>query len=221
VGIQTDHTDRVVFHASAFAVALAADADGAPARLSTAAHRFAARLTTVADAASNPRHGTVTAAINDRRSDIVRLQTSIALDLRLTQRRETLNRQLTALETATDQMSRQSSWLAGQLSSLPASCDRLALGLTRGLEAQHTGDAPAAHRELLHAQEAVLELRTGLRATGREGGRGLASLYDYLHLELVQANVTGDPRLTEGCLDLVTDLVATPRRPVMHAARQA
>ena len=134
---------------------------------------------------------------------------------------ETLDRQLTALETASDQMSRQSSWLAGQLSSHPGSCDRLAVGLTRGLEAQHTGDVPVAHRELLHAQEAVLELRTGLRTTDLEGGHDLAPFYDFLHLELVRANVTRDPRITEGCLDLVADLVATPRASATYAARPA
>ena len=96
-------------------------------------------------------------------------------------------------------------------------CDRLVLDLTRGLEAQRTKELDTAHRELLHAQEIVLELRSSLRVTDFEGGPGLASLYDFLHLELVRANVTKDARVTEGCLGLVTDLAATWREAAMQA----
>ena len=97
-------------------------------------------------------------------------------------------------------------------------CDRLVLDLTRGLEAQRNRDLETAHRELLHAQEIVLELRSSLRTEDWEGGPGLASLYDFLHLELVRANVTKDAGLTEGCLGLVTDLAATWREAAMQAA---
>jgi len=97
-------------------------------------------------------------------------------------------------------------------------CDRLVLDLTRGLEAQRNNDVEAAHRELLHAQEIVLELRCSLRTDAWEGGPGLASLYDFLHLELVRANVTKDAGITEGCLGLVTDLAATWREAAMQAA---
>ena len=97
-------------------------------------------------------------------------------------------------------------------------CDRMVLDLTRGLEAQKTGDTAAAHRELLHAQEIVLELRSSLRTNDWEAGPGLASLYDFLHLEMVRANVTKDPRITDGCLGLVTDLAATWRQAAMQAA---
>jgi len=97
-------------------------------------------------------------------------------------------------------------------------CDRLVLDLTRGLEAQRNNDVEAAHRELLHAQEIVLELRCSLRTEAWEGGPGLASLYDFLHLELVRANVTKDAGITEGCLGLVTDLAATWREAAMQAA---
>lgn len=99
-------------------------------------------------------------------------------------------------------------------------CDRLVLDLTRGLEAQQNRDIDTAHRELLHAQEIVLELRCSLRTTDWEGGPGLASLYDFLHLELVRANVTKDPRVTEGCLGLVVDLAATWREAAMQAAME-
>jgi flagellar protein FliS len=97
-------------------------------------------------------------------------------------------------------------------------CDRLVLDLTRGLDAQRSNDVETAHRELLHAQEIVLELRCSLRTDAWEGGPGLASLYDFLHLELVRANVTKDAGITEGCLGLVTDLAATWREAAMQAA---
>ena len=94
-------------------------------------------------------------------------------------------------------------------------CERLVLDLERGLAAQRSADFQTAHRELLHAQEIVLELRSSLRTADWEGGPGLASLYDFLHLELVRANVTRDPGATEGCLGLVSDLAATWREAAM------
>jgi flagellar protein FliS len=97
-------------------------------------------------------------------------------------------------------------------------CDRLVLDLTRGLEAQRAGTLDVAHVELLHAQEIVLELRASLHTENWEGGLGLASLYDFLHMEMVRANVTKNPLITEGCLGLVTDLAATWREAAMQAA---
>jgi flagellar secretion chaperone FliS len=94
-------------------------------------------------------------------------------------------------------------------------CDRLVLDITRGLEAQRTHDHESAHRELLHAQEIVLELRSSLNTEVWDGALQLASLYDFMHLELVRANVTKDPGITEGCLSLVTDLAATWREAAM------
>jgi flagellar hook-associated protein 2 len=41
-----------------------------------------------------------------------------AWDLRLAQRKQTLTRQFTAMETALSSMKNQSTWLAGQLNSL-------------------------------------------------------------------------------------------------------
>src|SRR4051812_45654954 len=72
-------------------------------------------------------------------------------------------------------------------------CDRLVLDLTRGLEAQRSSDFETSHRQLLHAQEIVLELRCSLRTEEWEGGPGLASLYDFMHQEIVRANVSRDP----------------------------
>ena len=99
-------------------------------------------------------------------------------------------------------------------------CDRLVVDLTRGLEAQRANNVETAHRELLHAQEIVLELRCSLRTDAWAGGPGLASLYDFLHLELVRANVTKDAGITEGCLGLVTDLAATWREAALQAVAE-
>src|SRR5262245_8993089 len=84
-------------------------------------------------------------------------------------------------------------------------CERLVLDVTRAHNAQGAGDHAEAHRQLVHAQEIVLELRMSLDVNAWDGGPALASIYDFLHSELVRANVTKDPARTEGCLKLVTD----------------
>ncbi|MCM3514788.1 flagellar filament capping protein FliD [Nocardioides sp. P86] len=122
LGIQVSRTGTLTFDQSAFTQAYAADPAGVAERFSTAGDGFAARVATVAKGASNSTTGTLTAAITGRRTGIERLQDGIeAWDTRLELRRTTLQRQFTALETALGQMSSQSSWLAGQISSLPSS----------------------------------------------------------------------------------------------------
>lgn len=125
VGIQTDRSGKLTFDSAKFASAYAADPAKVEAMFTTATdpagNGFAARVEKVAKGASDPTTGSLTGSITSRRSGIDRLQDSIDnWDLRLDQRRETLKRQFTALETAMSQMSSQSSWLAGQLSSLPS-----------------------------------------------------------------------------------------------------
>jgi flagellar hook-associated protein 2 len=119
VGISTTRDGTLTFDATAFGAAYAADPAGTAAKFTSTANGFADRVASVATAASDPRKGSVTAAINGRNDGIKRLQTSIDdWDIRLEQRRATLQRQYTALETALSQMNSQSSWLAGQISSL-------------------------------------------------------------------------------------------------------
>ncbi|MBZ5736149.1 flagellar export chaperone FliS [Nocardioides sp. TRM66260-LWL] len=89
--------------------------------------------------------------------------------------------------------------------------ERLVLDVTRALEAQRSGDLQEAHRQLVHAQDIVLELRSSLRVEEWDGAPQLASIYDFLHLQLVRANIGKDADLTEACLALVTDLCATWR----------
>jgi flagellar protein FliS len=97
-------------------------------------------------------------------------------------------------------------------------CERLVLDVTRGRNAQAEGDHGEAHRQLLHAQEIVLELRMSLDVKVWDGGPALASIYDFLHSELVRANMSKDLHRTEGCLKLVTDLCATWREAALQAA---
>lgn len=97
-------------------------------------------------------------------------------------------------------------------------CERLVLDVTRGRNAQAEGDHAEAHRQLVHAQEIVLELRMSLDVQAWDGGPALASIYDFLHSELVRANISKDLAKTEGCLKLVTDLSATWREAALQAA---
>ena len=87
--------------------------------------------------------------------------------------------------------------------------ERLVLDLQRASAALRTGEPSQAHEPLLHAQDIVLELHSSLQADTWEGGPALASLYDYLHSELVRANVDEGP----------ADRRVLPRHGRQHAAR--
>ena len=100
-------------------------------------------------------------------------------------------------------------------------CDRLVLDVQRGLEAQRVGNLPESHNQLVHAQEIVTHLRSTLRVEAWDGGPGLASVYDWLHNQLIRANVSKDPSVTEGCLSIVTDLAETWRTAALQAAQAA
>ena len=62
-----------------------------------------------------------------------------------------------------------------------------------------------------------MELRSSLKTDAWEGGPALASLYDFLHARLVQANVKRDAAITEHCLGLVQDLAETWREAALQA----
>lgn len=120
-GIQVDRYGKVTFDAKAFAASYAAD-PVATAAAFTGADGFAARVQSVADAASDKYDGTVTGAITSHTSTISRLNDRIAdWDDRLELRRQTLERQYTALETALSRLNSQSEWLTSQLESLSSS----------------------------------------------------------------------------------------------------
>ena len=97
-------------------------------------------------------------------------------------------------------------------------CDRLVLDVQRALDAQRDRNHPEAHAQLVHAQEVVIHLRSTLRVEAWEGGPGLASLYDWLHNELIRANISKDVAVTEGCLSIVTNLADTWRTAALQAA---
>lgn len=125
VGIQTDRYGKLVFDGAKFDAAYAADPAGVAARFTsggsgTADDGWAARVESVAKAASNSIDGTLTSAINGRTAAIDRLTESIeGWDDRLAIRRTALERQYTALETALNNLQSQGNWLAGQIASLP------------------------------------------------------------------------------------------------------
>lgn len=96
--------------------------------------------------------------------------------------------------------------------------DRLLLDLTRGADAQSVGDRAAANTHLLHAQDIVLELAGSLRPDSWSGGPALASLYTFLHSELVRANVSGEAGRTAGVRALVEPLAEAWRAAALEVA---
>ena len=96
--------------------------------------------------------------------------------------------------------------------------ERLVLDVQRGLDAQRAGQRQKVNNQLVHAQEIVMELRASLKVTEWEGGRGMASIYEWLHTQLVKANVTNDIAVTEICLSIVTELADTWRVAAVTAA---
>ena len=94
------------------------DANGLPV---TAVTGIADRLLAVADSASNSTTGSLVKLAEGRESTLKGIQERIdAWDLRLAKRKETLTRQFTAMETALSSLRNQSTWLAGQINSLPS-----------------------------------------------------------------------------------------------------
>ena len=94
--------------------------------------------------------------------------------------------------------------------------ERLVLDVQRGLEAQQRQDYQETHRQLTHAQDIIMELHSGLKPELWSGGPALASLYLWLHGELIAANVAKDAARVAGARKLIE-----PLRDAWHeAARQ-
>jgi flagellar secretion chaperone FliS len=98
--------------------------------------------------------------------------------------------------------------------------DRLCLDLARAEKAQRDGDRPAAHSQLVHAQDIIGALLDGLD-TSWAGAQGLAGIYHYLLTELVSANVSGDADRTAACLALVEPLRDTWHEAARTAAAES
>ncbi|GAA1796260.1 flagellar filament capping protein FliD [Nocardioides hankookensis] len=123
-GVQTDRYGKLVFDATAFEKAYAADPAGTAAKFTSGAtpaqDGWVARVSAVSKGASDGLDGTFANAINGHTSTVDRLQKSIEdWDTRLELRRSSLERQYTALETALSTLQSQSTWLSSQISSLP------------------------------------------------------------------------------------------------------
>lgn len=99
--------------------------------------------------------------------------------------------------------------------------ERLVLDVRMALQAQQKADHQEAHHQLVHAQDIILELRASLDVDAWEGGPGLASIYDFLHVQLIRANIKRDAATTESCLLLVEDLCATWRQAALAASQVA
>ena len=95
--------------------------------------------------------------------------------------------------------------------------DRLVLDVQRAVDLQNAGDFVAAGKQLMHAQEIVLELNSSLRQDVWEGAAQLAAIYTWLHTELVRANVERNAKVTEDCLGVITPLAAAWREAALTA----
>jgi flagellar hook-associated protein 2 len=140
LGIQLTRDGKVTFDKAAFMTAVKDDPAvaqaliaGAPASNGPdgvvggvddvpAATGVAARLLDVAKAASDTATGSLGSMAKGQESRAKDIQNRIeAWDLRLAKRREMLTRQFTGMETALSALRNQSTWLAGQINSLPTS----------------------------------------------------------------------------------------------------
>jgi flagellar hook-associated protein 2 len=110
-GVQLDRGGKLTFDAEKFKAAYAAD----PEKIKTVGIQFADNV----EALATKQQENVTAAITGRKSLIDSLTKQVEnWDFRLAGRKEALQRQFTNLETTLSKMKSQSTWLAGQLSSL-------------------------------------------------------------------------------------------------------
>jgi flagellar secretion chaperone FliS len=94
--------------------------------------------------------------------------------------------------------------------------DRLVRDLVDAEEAITARSIAEASDKLLHAQDIIMELHSGLKPELWSGGPGLANLYLWLHGELIAANVAKDAARVAGARKLIE-----PLRDAWHeAARQ-
>jgi flagellar capping protein FliD len=134
IGIELTRDGTVEFTEATFLAKLASDPDtvqrmlaGAPADATTtpstpAVEGISQRLQALTKRAADSTTGTLTLLAQGRDTLVKDFQSRIEdWDLRLAARKESLTRQFTAMETALSSLRNQSSWLAGQLGSLPSS----------------------------------------------------------------------------------------------------
>ncbi|SDX94117.1 flagellar hook-associated protein 2 [Geodermatophilus africanus] len=134
VGIELTRDGTVTFDETTFLAKLASDpdtvqrmlsgasADNTTTPLTPAVEGISQRLEALTKRVTNATTGTLTLLAQGRDTLVKDFESRIAdWDLRLAARKESLTRQFTAMETALSSLKNQSTWLAGQLSSLPSS----------------------------------------------------------------------------------------------------
>jgi flagellar protein FliS len=93
--------------------------------------------------------------------------------------------------------------------------DRLVRDLTTGEAALAAADLEGGNNALIHAQEIVWELAAGLDPAKWSGGPALASLYQFILAELLDANVKKDAAKVTSVRELVE-----PLRDAWHQAAE-
>jgi flagellar protein FliS len=93
--------------------------------------------------------------------------------------------------------------------------ERLSLDLERALAALEMGIHP--HPHLVHAQELLMALLSGLDTNAWEHANRLGSIYLSVHQTLITANIEKNPVLITECLEIITGL----RDAWAHAETQA
>ncbi|MFC0680683.1 flagellar filament capping protein FliD [Lysobacter korlensis] len=117
-GIVLTKTGNIEFDAEKFAKALEAD----PARTAAAVDAISGRLQDASKVVSDKFEGTLTSRITGQESVLRSLSTQVeSWDRRLESRRAVLERTYAAMEVQLGKLNSQSTWLAGQLGSLPTS----------------------------------------------------------------------------------------------------
>ena len=118
VGIKLGKDGTFTFDEAAFTKALAED----PAKVQSVVSGLATRVAAVATSISDKYEGSLTLKIQGQEKLVTSMGTQIEdWDRRLAVRKENLQRTYSALEVTLSKLQSQSSWLAGQLSSLSAS----------------------------------------------------------------------------------------------------
>jgi len=116
IGIDISRTGEVSFNKDTFAAAMADDPEGVAALVQGIASRLEGAAKTISDS----RDGTLTTTIATNQDMVKSYGSQIEnWDLRLETRRATLQATYSALEVTLGNLQSQSTWLAGQLASLP------------------------------------------------------------------------------------------------------
>jgi len=99
--------------------------------------------------------------------------------------------------------------------------DRLELDLRRASDGFESGDLELINDGLGHAQEILFILRATLRGDLWEGAPRLGALYDFLHGELLHANVAKDRTRMTAAMEMIGQLAAAWRQAAANASGEA